>query len=55
MYAFGICLWEMYTGQAPFLGIQQQQLIREVREGLRPSWPLDVPDAYKCALNLFAK
>jgi len=40
IYAFGIMLWEMITGQKPYRGMLQAQVVVGVRLGhLRPAWP----------------
>lgn len=45
VYAYGILLWELLTGQRPFAGVPLLLLPHEVaREGLRPAWPPGLPD-----------
>ncbi|KAJ9519284.1 hypothetical protein QJQ45_017942 [Haematococcus lacustris] len=47
VYAFGILMWEMYTGQRPYGNLKQQQLVEEVvMRGLRPKFPFDAPQPY---------
>jgi serine/threonine protein kinase len=49
VYAFGILLWEMMTGQRAFAGVPVPLLPHEVaREGLRPKWPPDVTGLSRC-------
>jgi len=49
VYAFGILLWEMMTGQRAFAGIPVPLLPHEVaREGLRPQWPPDIVGICRC-------
>jgi hypothetical protein len=47
VYAFGILMWEMYTGQRPYGSMKQQQLVEEVvMRGLRPKFPSHAPHGY---------
>lgn len=47
VFAFGILMWEMYTGQRPYGNMKQQQLVEEVvMRGLRPKFPSHAPPAY---------
>ncbi|GIL67254.1 hypothetical protein Vafri_20688 [Volvox africanus] len=56
MYAFGILMWELYTGQQPYRELlshiskredrHRALLVRVVHEGLRPSFPSGVPQDY---------
>lgn len=47
VYAFGILMWEMYTGHRPYGSMKQQQLVEEVvMRGLRPRFPATTPAAY---------
>ncbi|GIL83127.1 hypothetical protein Vretimale_11467 [Volvox reticuliferus] len=47
VYAFGILMWEMYTGQRPYGNMKQQQLVEEVvMRGLRPKFPGTAPAGY---------
>lgn len=48
VYAFGILLYEVITGQRAYAGIPIPLLPHEVaRQGLRPKWPADLPPHYK--------
>ncbi|KAG1661596.1 hypothetical protein FOA52_000771 [Chlamydomonas sp. UWO 241] len=47
VYAFGVLMWEMYTGQKPYGSMKQQQLVEEVvMRGLRPKFPTLGPATY---------
>jgi serine/threonine protein kinase len=51
VYSFGIILWELYTRQMPFEEFKQlyqfdAQLEEEIKRGLRPSIPGDMPAMY---------
>jgi len=47
VYAFGILLWEMYTGARPYGSMKQQQIVEEVvMRGLRPRFPPGTPRGY---------
>ncbi|MEW5297631.1 MAG: hypothetical protein WDW36_000829 [Sanguina aurantia] len=47
VYAFGILMWEMYTGQRPYGSMKQQQLVEEVvMRGLRPRFSSSTPPPY---------
>ncbi|KAG2439441.1 hypothetical protein HXX76_004797 [Chlamydomonas incerta] len=56
MYAFGILMWELYTGQQPYRALlshiskredrHRALLARVVHEGLRPIFPPGVPQDY---------
>lgn len=53
MYAFGVLMWELYTGQQPYRALlshiakredrHRALLARVVHEGLRPMFPQGVP------------
>jgi serine/threonine protein kinase len=44
VYAYGILLFEMLTGQRAYAGVPIPLLPHEVaRQGLRPSWPPNLP------------
>jgi len=47
VYAFGIVLWELFTGGQPFKGIQKVVLSYKIaKDGLRPEFPPEVPEDY---------
>ncbi|GFR43418.1 hypothetical protein Agub_g4499, partial [Astrephomene gubernaculifera] len=56
MYAFGILMWELYSGQQPYRALlahipkredrHRMLLARVVHEGLRPQFPPGVPQDY---------
>ena len=39
MYAFGIFMWECYTGKVPFHGVSSSLVEVQVRAGVRPAMP----------------
>lgn len=46
-YAFGILMWELYTGARPYSGLAPGAIAQRVfSEGLRPAFPPDAPEAY---------
>jgi serine/threonine protein kinase len=48
VYAFGITLWELYTGTRPFDGIPRAWLGHQItREALRPRFPDGTPRQYR--------
>ncbi|MEW5313559.1 MAG: hypothetical protein WDW38_005117 [Sanguina aurantia] len=48
VYAYGILMWELYTGRMAFLGVPPALLGHEVAAaGLRPSFPASCPLAYQ--------
>jgi len=52
VYAFGITLWELFTGGKPYQGIPRALLGHRVaKEGHRPSLPLVMPEGYRALLK----
>eukprot|EP00878_Enallax_costatus_P046903 GHUV01057221.1.p1 GENE.GHUV01057221.1~~GHUV01057221.1.p1 ORF type:complete len:219 (-),score=61.03 GHUV01057221.1:455-1111(-) len=48
VYAYGILLYEIITGQRAYAGVPIPLLPHEVAlQGLRPTWPPGLPNAYK--------
>lgn len=48
VYAFGVLLWELYTGQHAFRGMPAALLGHAIlREGRRPEFPHDCPPRYR--------
>lgn len=48
IYAFGIVMYELYTGEQPYKGQKHGDIIRRVsRENLRPSFPSGTPEEYR--------
>eukprot|EP00878_Enallax_costatus_P001062 GHUV01001198.1.p1 GENE.GHUV01001198.1~~GHUV01001198.1.p1 ORF type:complete len:242 (+),score=49.51 GHUV01001198.1:2-727(+) len=53
VYAYGILLFEVITGQRAFAGVPIPLLPHEVaRQGLRPTWPADLPAYFKDLMRL---
>ena len=49
--AFGVLLWEMYTGQRPWAGLRHVQIItHKMRNGTQLKWPPHVYPAFKASL-----
>ena len=47
VYAFGILLWELYTGEKPWKGINRAHLAWEVTKAKkRPEFPIEAPREY---------
>ena len=47
-YSFGVLLWEMYTGQRPWAGMLQMQIIFNVTvQGKQLEFPSDAPEQIK--------
>ncbi|KAF5828817.1 kinase-like domain-containing protein [Dunaliella salina] len=52
MYAFGITLWELFTGGKPYQGVPRALLGHRVaKEGHRPALPVVMPEGYKALLK----
>lgn len=49
VYAFGILMWELYTCKAPYqeLGDFNAVPALVVKQGLRPTFPQDMPTAFR--------
>ena len=43
VYAFGVILWEMFTGERPFAGMRQAQIVQAVMSATAGKPPLDLP------------
>ena len=58
VYAFGILLWEMCTGQKPWVGLKEQEIITKVVQNEKqPLFPRDTPAPFKvssCCLFTFS-
>lgn len=51
-YSFGVLLWEMYTGQRPWAGMLQMQVIFNVTvQKKQLLFPPDAPQQLKVLLN----
>jgi len=51
VYAFGILLWEMCTGQKPWVGLKEQEIITKVVQNEKqPLFPRDTPAPFKVHL-----
>lgn len=45
VYAFGVCLWQMWTGARPWHGLTHAQIVRAVTaEGRALAWPANAPE-----------
>ncbi len=52
VYAFGILLWEMCTGQKPWVGLKEQEIITKVVQNEKqPLFPRDTPAPFKVHLG----
>ncbi|KAF5837077.1 kinase-like domain-containing protein [Dunaliella salina] len=52
VYAFGVVLWELYTGDSPFRDVPPALLGHSiVKDGKRPEWPSIVPKGYRDLAN----
>ncbi|KAL3145632.1 hypothetical protein ABBQ32_003175 [Trebouxia sp. C0010 RCD-2024] len=52
VYAFGILLWEMCTGQKPWVGLKEQEIITKVVQNEKqPLFPRDTPAPFKVVAN----
>lgn len=51
IYALGIAMWEIWTGQDPFDAVDTFKLYTKVLEGDRPTLPSDAPTEYCAILN----
>ncbi|KAG2484691.1 hypothetical protein HYH03_016520 [Edaphochlamys debaryana] len=52
IYAFGIVMWEVLTGQPVYMGLNSDQIIERVQnEGLRPTFPPDTPSEFSSLAN----
>ncbi|KAG2494282.1 hypothetical protein HYH03_007635 [Edaphochlamys debaryana] len=51
VYAFGIVMWELYTGRAPYAEFSSDGFVdvpyKVVKEGMRPRFPGDTPQHFK--------
>jgi len=53
VYSFGIVIWELLTGQVPYLGLTPlQAAVAVVQKGLRPIFRDDFPDPLKEIMTL---
>ena len=51
-YSFGVLLWEMYTGQRPWAGMLQMQIIFNVTvQKKQLEFPSDAPEQIKVRQN----
>jgi serine/threonine protein kinase len=45
VFAFGVCLWQMWTGARPWHGLTHAQIVQAVAvEGKTLAWPQDAPE-----------
>lgn len=48
LYAFGVLMWSLFTGESPYPGMNDKEVVRRVLgSGLRPTFPHDTPPHYK--------
>lgn len=48
VFAYGILLWELYTGEQAYKGIPRALLGHKItKQGLRPEFPADTPFDYQ--------
>lgn len=47
VWSFGVVLWEMYVGRAPFAGLSHSQVLHTVGTGKGLTLPTDAPPDFK--------
>lgn len=47
VYAFGIIVYEIITGNPPYVNISPFQLLAQVSSGIRPEFKFDIPKCYR--------
>lgn len=48
VFAYGILLWELYTGEQAYKGVPRALLGHKItKQGMRPEFPVDAPFDYQ--------
>ena len=47
IWSFGIVMWEVWTGQLPYAGLQPQKVVAKILAGDVPPWPENTPPIWR--------